>query len=412
MVLWHKDEKFAGVRYREHISRKHGLRPDRCYSIRYKLDGKGKEEVVGWWSQGVTAQKAYDALSMLLKNHKSGQGSRTLQETREQSENERAMKAVALEQEAKAKITVAEFWHKHYLPVILQHKKPGTYHSEMGLFKNWLSPVLATVPLQAVTPAHIEAVCLDAAKHNRSPQTIRHIIALFSQLWNMAIKKNIVTGDNPCRLVDKPRQDSRRMRFLTPEEANLLLATLKERSIDIHDIALLALFCGLRAGEIHSLTWGDLNWLAATLLIRDSKNKQNRQVHITRQVQTMLERRYQNQPTTALIFPANNGEVREKVSKTFNRVVRELGFNNTGEFVTNAAGERVPVEIADRRQRLVFHCLRHTFASWLVQKGVPLYTVAELMGHKTLAMTTRYSHLAPEHTRKAAMQLEGVLEQE
>ena len=191
----------------------------------------------------------------------------------------------------------------------------------------------------------------------------------------------------------------------------MLLAALKERSIDIHDIALLALFCGLRAGEIHSLTWGDVNWLAATLLIRDSKNKQSRQVHITRQVQVMLERRYQHQPTTGLIFPAANGAVREKVSKTFNRVVRELGFNNTGAFVTNAAGERVPVEITDRRQRLVFHCLPHTFASWLVQRGVPLYTVAELLGHKTLEMTKRYSHLAPEHTRKAAMQLEGVLEQ-
>ena len=75
--------------------------------------------------------------------------------------------------------------------------------------------------------------------------------------------------------------------------------------------------------------------------------------------------------------------------------VNDLGFNDG---------------ITDRRQKLVFHSLRHTFASWLVQMGKPLYTVSRLMGHSSIKMTERYAHLAPETQRAAAMELEGILD--
>ena len=124
----------------------------------------------------------------------------------------------------------------------------------------------------------------------------------------------------------------------------------------------------------------------------------------------MFKRRYIAQAKSELVFPATNGKQRRWVSDTFARVVDELGFNDTGEFVINEKGEQVPVKITDARQRAVFHTLRHTFASWLVQDGTPLYTVAELMGHTTLEMTRRYSHLAPDSFRQATLSLQGRLE--
>lgn len=110
-----------------------------------------------------------------------------------------------------------------------------------------------------------------------------------------------------------------------------------------------------------------------------------------------------------VVFPSKDGTKRRWVSDTFERTVRELGLNNTGEIKKLTDGSEVPVEITDARQRVVFHSLRHTFASWLVQNGTPLYTVAKLMGHSTLEMTQRYSHLAPDTLKKAALSLGGVL---
>lgn len=139
-----------------------------------------------------------------------------------------------------------------------------------------------------------------------------------------------------------------------------------------------------------------MNLDTGTLYIRDPKNKVSRHAIATPEIREMLTRRAQTeQSPSSLVFPSKNGKMRLKVSKLFDKVVTVLGFNDGVE---------------DARQRVVFHSLRHTFASWLVQRGVPLYTVAELMGHTTLEMTKRYSHLAPDTMRAAAMGLSGILD--
>ena len=116
---------------------------------------------------------------------------------------------------------------------------------------------------------------------------------------------------------------------------------------------------------------------------------------MTAEVKAMLEGRILLQARSEYVFSTQAGTKRRWVSDTFERSVKNLGLNDG---------------ISDPRLRVVFHTLRHTFASWLVQKGTPLYTVAELMGHTTLEMTKRYAHLSPDTVRKAAMSLQGILE--
>ena len=75
---------FRGVRYRKHPTRKHGVNYDQYFIIRYKkLNGKDKEEGLGWASQGMTAAKAYDDLKVIKENIKRGQGPQSLAEKRE-----------------------------------------------------------------------------------------------------------------------------------------------------------------------------------------------------------------------------------------------------------------------------------------------------------------------------------------
>ena len=62
--------------------------------------------------------------------------------------------------------------------------------------------------------------------------------------------------------------------------------------------------------------------------------------------------------------------------------------------------------VNDRRQRVIFHSLRHTFASWLAIEGTPLYSIAKLMGHKSISMSERYSHLSPDHKKDIVIGLE------
>jgi integrase len=65
--------------------------------------------------------------------------------------------------------------------------------------------------------------------------------------------------------------------------------------------------------------------------------------------------------------------------------------------------------ITDKRQKLVFHSLRHTFASWLAMQGTPIYTIAQLMGHKSITMSERYAHLSPDHKKEAVKNMEIAL---
>lgn len=405
---WHKTS-FLGVRYREHATRKHGIRLDRCFSIRYKIQGRDKEEVVGWSSEGKTAEEAFRTLSVIRENIRQGVEPQSMAAMRQANEERTKEEEATRRDKMNERVTFSEFWETEYLPSVEATKTDRTIKSEMGWYKNWICPALGDKALAKINIPMIEAIVLKASKAGKSPASIRHIVAVISQVWKKAWERGLVQGDSPTRRIKTPKIDNRRMRFLNEEEARALLSALAVRSQDMHDIALLSLFCGLRAGEVHSLCWGDLDFENGSIHVRDTKNKRDRHAFMTQEVLEVLERRRGVHATNELVFPGINDKKRQWVSDTFPRTVNAIGLNDTGEMTQDNKGKQVPKRITDARQRVVFHTLRHTFASWLVKKGIPLYTVAELMGHTTLEMTQRYSHLAPDTLKKAALELQGQL---
>lgn len=398
-----------GVRYRDSKTRKNGIKPDRYFLIRYKLGGKDKEEGVGWASEKVSAATAAGLLATIKYNIKTGNRPQSLAEMRKIEQDAREAEERDAQVAHRNSTTLAEFWECEYLPSCVA-KHPRTIAFEKSMAGKWIFPAIGAVPIQKITSCMLEEIVMNAISQGKSPATMTKIFGIISQIWRCAVSRGLVSGDSPTKKVKIPKKDNRRMRFLTPDEARVLLDALRVRSLDMHDMALLSLFCGLRAGEIHALTWADVDFVNDTLYIRDAKNNESRHAFMGDEVRHMLKGRApQSKNMSELVFPGKGGSARRWVSDTFERTVRDLGLNSTGEVQTLADGKQVPVEISDTRQRVVFHSLRHTFASWLVQNGTPLYTVAKLMGHSTLEMTQRYSHLAPDTLRKAALSLEGLL---
>ena len=180
--------------------------------------------------------------------------------------------------------------------------------------------------------------------------------------------------------------DNRRLRFLLREEAHGLLTALKAASPPAYEMALLALSCGLRAGEIFNLRWGDVSLENGTLAIRDSKkNVITAHVYMTAEVLEIIRAKEPRTPAPqTLLFPDRDGGQRKEVPPIFKRTVDRMGLNEG---------------VTDRRDRLVFHSLRHSYASWLAEAGVSPQVIRERMRHKTLIMTDRYMHLAPDAGR-------------
>lgn len=384
---------YPGVRYQKHKTRKHGIGPDKYFMIRYQHQGKRKEEGLGWASEGWSAKKAADELARIREAQRTGRGAQSLNEAREIARQEKEADAERLKDEELKAITFSEFWDKEYFPSCQAEKKPLSWQAEESWFKNWIQPGIGNKRLADVSQIDIERIKSTMDKAKLSPRSIQYCLAVIRQVFNEAARRRRFRGENPAKMVKVSLGDNKRVGFLTQEKAAELLAELKNRSLQLHDIALLALHCGLRESEVFSLTWDCVDFEQGSLFIKETKGKKNRHAFMTTDVKKMLMARYQG-IDSGFVFLDRNGSRIQRISASFFRAVDALGLNRG---------------VTDRRQKVVFHTLRHTFASWLVQGGEPLYTVSKLLGHSTTAMTERYSHLAPDNMRGAVERMEANL---
>jgi integrase len=236
----------------------------------------------------------------------------------------------------------------------------------------------------------LEKMKSELRKVGLSLGSIEHCLKLFRQIINKARLWGLYEGENPIRGVKIPNAQNGRIRFLSYEEARRLLEELKKVSPQVHDMALISLHTGMRAGEIFNMRNYDIDLENGIIDIPDPKNKLSRKTFMTEGVKAVLKERAQGKPMEYVFRSSKGGRVME-VSDSYARVVERLGFNEG---------------IKDRRYKITFHSLRHTFASWLALQGEPILTIKELLGHKTLEMTLRYAHLVPDQKRDATLRLE------
>lgn len=382
MAKWIKTN-FPGVRYREHESRKHGVKRDQYFTIRYKIDGRDREEGLGWSSEGWTPTKAYDHLKELKENRKVGKGPQTLAEKRNFEKERRELEQAEREKLEKENITFNKFFEENYLPWASGNRKDNTIRMEKILHKKWIYPILGTIPLSQIAPVQIEKIKKTMTDQGRSSKTVHHVLSLIRQVYNHAKRQGIFSGDHPVSKVKMPRVDNAKLRYLVPEEIDRLLAALRAKSFHVHDQAVLSVHCGLRFAETAGLRWEDINYETGTISIRDAKTG-SRTVFMNDFVVDMLKARQGNE-TAGLIFPDEKAHRQERISKTFQRIADEL-FNR---------------DTQDRRLRVTFHTLRHSFGTHVYENTGDLYLTQKALGHKTMTMAQRYAKMSEPRLREA-----------
>ena len=233
-------------------------------------------------------------------------------------------------------------------------------------------------PLYKISVLDIDRLKGELLSRSLKPATVTQILGLIGRLYNLMTAWGLYHGPNPLRQIKMPQADNRRRRFLAATEAHRLLAELQGRSPRSYRLALLSLATGMRAGEVLGLRGEHVRLDDGTISVMDTKSRRDRVVDAPPAAQEIL--REMNLSPGRRLFSGR------RVGGVFFSAVERQGLN-TGR--------------QDPRDRVVFHTLRHTFASWLVQRGVSLYIVANLLGHANLSMTQRYAHLSPEILRGA-----------
>ncbi|MGH9473382.1 MAG: tyrosine-type recombinase/integrase [Terriglobales bacterium] len=252
-----------------------------------------------------------------------------------------------------------------------------------------LVAALGDRPAAALTPLEVErALAKLAADRELSNATVNRYQAFLSLAYRLATQNGIVAV-NPCRAVRRRREDNARIRFLSPEEESRLRAIIRQ-DCPAHEPELdLALNSGLRQGNQYRLQWQDVDFERRQITVARTKNGH------------------------ALYAPLNQAAVGALLK------LKALAGNSPWVIVNAADGKGRYRGLPRRKPRNWFepavakagiagfpwHCLRHTFASRLVMAGVDLRTVRELLGHRTIQMTVRYAHLAPQHTLEAVERL-------
>lgn len=245
---------------------------------------------------------------------------------------------------------------------------------------DWLRPLLGHKPLSEIDRFTIDEIG-KLKLEQASPATANRYLALIRAiLRRAAFDWEWIQKPPKIRLYKEP---SRRVRWLTPDQVRKLLDELLPHQ---RDACLFALATGLRHANVIGLRWSQVDFRRKTAWLYADQTKNEEDLHVSLN-DTALD-----------VLKRRRGKHAEYVFTYRNRPIKRLSTRSWYKALKRA-------EITNFR----WHDLRHTWASWLVQEGVPLYSVQEMGGWKTAKMVRRYAHLSPSVNLHNARKIDAVL---
>lgn len=274
---------------------------------------------------------------------------------------------------------------ERYIETVLVNK-PKMIIWQMRQFEYWKRE-LGSYYLHKITPAII-VTARDKLAHGktqkgtrRTPATVNRYMAALSHLFTIAFKEWSWVEQNPFLKISKLKEPRGRVRYLSDDErVGLLEACKKSASKSLYPITVLCLLTGARKMEINGIAWKHVDFKQNKLIFSDTKNGEIRSISLSPEAREIFRDLYpEKKPSPEdLVFPSEHDRTKPvEIRKAWNNAL-----------------------IAAKIQDFRFHDLRHSAASYLAMNGATMADIAEILGHKTLSMVKRYTHLSESHTAK------------
>jgi len=368
-----------GIRCRDHAERKHGVKPDRYFTVRYMAGGKQVEEALGWASEGWTLKKAQAERTKLEEANRTGEGPATLREKRGRAEAQRQAEVL----QAKGEKTVADLWDRYAKEVIAVHNKPRTIEEKTRMWENRVAPAIGHLKIKSVIEEHVGAVVraplrLAGGKVIGGKAEAGNLYRLLHHLFGKALAWGLRPKEmgNPLESIAEPKVD-RRERLLTGGEIGALLraldrtATEKTEQPQIVAIVRAAILTGARISELLSLEWDHVRAEEMEFHLPDTKSGFSRRPMSAETLAVL--RSVDRMPGVPYIFRAVDTPAEplayNTAEKAFRRIVAAAGI-----------------------ERCSLHTIRHWFATMTANSVNNPRVGMALTGHKSHAAYMNYLH--------------------
>ncbi len=299
----------------------------------------------------------------------------------------RLAKGESPDQHKKEVKTFAEFSQEWFETYVKTNNKPSEQMTKEQLLRLHLVPFFGRSPLRSIDSHSIESFKARQLKHGYSRKTVNNHLSALRRCLSHAVEWGRL---DTLPLVKWLSTTPPTFDFLSEPECELLLSDMTEPSW--RPMLITARFTGMRVGELLALDWSDVDL-------------KRRQIAVSRAL-------YKGVISSTKTHRVRHLPMATVVAEAFASLPHKTGFvfsQNGGASPVTARAAGCAIERFCRRariRRIGWHVLRHTFASHLVAKGTPIRTVQALMGHSTIAMTERYSHLSNADLRTAVDSLE------
>jgi site-specific recombinase XerD len=345
--------KYTGIFYRETTTNN---KPDKVYYIVYKDHHKTKELKIGKFSEGIRENYCNQKRKEFIVSLRNGELPPML--TTNTKLNNITFNEIA----------------KQYFDAKELHNR--TNHQARSKYKSQLQHFIGKQNIYTISKQDILKIQTEMAK-TRSPKTVNQYIQFIRAVYNFAIDEEIYIGTNPTKGIKEQKVDNKRERFLTIPEIKLLLNTIKDDK-QLHLFTLLSLATGGRLGTIMHISKKDIDFENFMITLFDIKNNDTYGGFFDKTLKDTLFETVKELSSNDKIIQMNERTLRRKLGNIINQL-----FNKE-------------LDKDDRKNRVVIHTLRHTFASHLAIAGTPIFTIQNLLNHKDIKQTLRYAKLAPD----------------